>query len=255
MSNTRSRLAVLASLGCSALFLGLLISDAKAQLGVRVNPGAMTAPLTQSLNAVNSSVSRSLNTMTRSVNRGLGQVNTSVNRSLNAINSYGYRSPYQVRYPSYRATNRPSSLANRSYSMARSSRYSPQTMTQPKVRQSEPLRLTEEQIASLRKHQAAAAKTQVGLGILPPDMLTQLSEKQAGLQNAAQKVAFDAQIGEIIEWDFDGAAGSAQAISEDRFGTMVCREFVQTLTLNGTTETGTAQACQRGNGQWALALN
>lgn len=106
-------------------------------------------------------------------------------------------------------------------------------------------------MAALRDHQASLAKTQAGMGILPPESLARLNDMQTGLQNAAQVAALDAQIGEIIEWTYEEAAGSAQAVSEHNFGTMHCREFKQTLTLDGAMQTATASACQRGNGQWA----
>ena len=109
-------------------------------------------------------------------------------------------------------------------------------------------------MAALRQHQAALAKSQAGLGILPADSLARLSDKQAGLQNAAQTAAFNAQIGEIIEWTYEGASGSAQAVSESRFGTMHCRTFEQSLTIDGKTQTASASACQRGTGQWALSV-
>ena len=100
-----------------------------------------------------------------------------------------------VRYPSYRTSNRPTNISNRASSRARSSNYTPQSLTQPQARRSEPLRLSDEQKASLREHQAAMAKTQASLGILPSDSLTHLSAKQAGLQTTA----FDSELGEIME--------------------------------------------------------
>ena len=69
-----------------------------------------------------------------------------------------------------------------------------------------------------------------------------------------QVAALDAQIGEIIEWTYEDISGSAQAVSEHTFGTIHCRDFVQTLTIEGATETSTASACQRGNGQWSRSV-
>ncbi len=237
-----------ASVACMS---GVLGTEAEAQVGVRVNPAPLTGAINQSLNAVNNQVSRGLTQMSTSVNRGIGQINTSVNRGLNAMNSYVYQPPVQMRYPSYRTSYRPTSLANRASTAARSSYYTPQTLNQPTARQTQRMRLSEEQIAILREHQAKAAKTQAGLGILSADSLARLNDTQTGLQNAAQNAAFDAQIGEIIEWTYEGVSGSARAVSESRFGTMYCREFKQTLTMDGNTEIATATACRRGNGQWA----
>lgn len=245
---------LLALAGLSVSAIAFSSSETHAQFGVRVDPTPLTGSVNQSLNTVNNSVARGLNQLSRSVNRGLGQVNTSVNRGLNAVNGYGYRYPAQVRYPSYSTSYRPPSLANRASTAARSSYYSPQSLTSPQTPQTGRLRLTDEQRAALQQHQAVVAQTQAGLGILPADSLMRLTEKQAGLQNAAQAAAFDAQIGEIIEWNYEGAAGSAQAVSESRFGTMQCRDFVQTLTIGDATQTAQATACRRGNGQWARAV-
>ena len=118
-----------------------LTSEATAQLGVRVNSAPLTGALNQSLNVVNNQVSRGLTQMSTSVSRGLGQVNTSVNRGLNAINSRTYYPPMQVRYPSYRTSYRPTSIANRTSSAARSSYYAPNSMTQPQVQRSKPVPL------------------------------------------------------------------------------------------------------------------
>lgn len=241
-------IAAISALLSTGLCIGLSI-EARAQLGVRIDPTPLTGAVNHSLNTVNRSVSQGLNQMSRSVNRGLGQVNTSVNRSLNALNSYTYPSP--VRYPSYRTSYRPTTLSNRAASAARSSYYAPQTITQPTMQQSQRMRLSEEQVAALQEHQAATAKTRAGLGILPAESLARLNDTQAGLQNAAQKAAFSAELGEIIEWTYEGVSGSAQAVSENRFGTMYCREFKQTLTLDGNVQSAVATACQRGNGQWA----
>ena len=253
MLENRAIITGIFKVGCISLFFLWLTAGASAQLGVRVDPAPITGAVNQSLNVINNQVSRGLTQMSSSVNRGLGQVSSSINRGLNGLNSYSYYPLVQVRYPSYRTTYRPTSLANRASSAARSTYYSPNTLTSPTVQQSEPIRLTEEQLAALQEHQAALAKSQAGLGIMPADTLTRLSEMQAGLQNAAQQAAFDAPIGEIIEWSYEGASGSARAVSESRFGTLYCRTFEQSLTHEGNKQTASASACRRSNGQWALS--
>ena len=181
-SNATSAILRLSAVG---LIISAFSTDVAAQIGVRVNPAQLTGAVNQSLNAVNNQVFRGLNQLSSSVNRGLGQVNASVNRSLNTINSYGYRPPVQVRYPSYRTSYRPTNLSNRASSAARSSYYSPQTMTQPQVQQRKPIQLSKEQKAALREQQAAMAKSQTGMGILPAESLARLNDMQTGLQNAA----------------------------------------------------------------------
>lgn len=234
----------------------ILTPEADAQIGFKVNPAPLVAPITapvnRSLNVMNSQVSRGLTRMTNSVNRGLGQVNRSVNRGLNRVNSYGYRYPNQPRYPS-NYSYRPTSIANRAPS-SRLSTYTPQTLQQPSTPQTVERRLSKDQIAALQERQRELASTQAALGILPPDVLTKLSTDQIGLLSAAQNAALDAQIGEIIEWTYEGVYGSAQALSETTMGTMRCREFEQTIKINGETKSATGSACERGMGQWARSI-
>lgn len=226
-----------------------LTSGAQAQLGLNVNPAPLVAPLNRSLNVMNSQVSRGLTRVTRQVNRGLGQATTSVNRGLNRLNSYGYRYPVQPRYPST-YYSRPSSIANRAPS-SRLSTYAPQTLQQTPRAQQFDQSLTKKQLAALQEQQKQLAVTQAALGILPPNILSQLSVDQIGLQTAAQTAALDAEIGEIIEWTYEGISGSAQALAETTLGTMRCRDFKQTISMNGETLTATGSACERGIGQWA----
>lgn len=228
------------------------INHANAQIGLKVNPTSLTAPINRSLNVMNSQVSRGLTRMTNQVNRGLGQVNRSANRGLNRLNSYGYRYPNQPRYPSTNSY-RPTSIANRAPS-SRLSNYSAQSLQQAPEPQRVQQRLSKKQIAALQERQQQLAVTQAALGILPPDVLTQLGADHIGLQTAAQTAALDASIGEIIEWTYDGASGSAQALSETTVGTMRCREFEQTITISGETTSATGSACERGSGQWAKSI-
>jgi surface antigen len=234
--------------GLAVLACGLVVAvapPADAQLGVRVNP----APITNSLNVLNSQVSRSVNQLSTQVSRGLGQVNTSVNRGLNRLNSFSYQPPLQVRTPRYR----PGGLGNRAVT-PRSSYYAPQTLQAPAaapIAQSQQVRLSEDQINSLRTYQQSMAATQAAYGILPPEILTTLTDDQLGLQNAAQRVALDGEIGEIIDWTYEGVSGSVTVKSEHTFGTMRCRDFTQTISRGGETVEAQGTLCERGAGQWA----
>lgn len=225
---------------------------AHAQVGLRVNPAPITAPLNRSLTALNRQVSRSVTQFSSQATRSVGQINRSVNRSLNTMNRY--TSGPRVQYPSG-STYPPSSLAHRS-TTPRSSYSAPQSI-QPTLPPATPqmgsVDLSEAQLDALRESQEATANSQAAFGILPPALLAQLSTDQIGLQNAAQNVALEAEIGEIIEWTYGGVYGAVQVMSEHTLGTMLCREFKQTMTLNDITETATGNACARGNGQWARA--
>ena len=237
------------------LLLGVISQPAHAQLGLRVNPAPLIAPITapvnRSLNVFNNQVSRGLTQFNNQATRGLNQINRSANRGLNTLNRSSYGPRGAVRYPNTN-TYQPRSLANRS-TAPRSSYSSPQSLQRQQLPQSPPKRPSKEQIKAMQAYQESRATTEAALGILPPTVLAQLSKDQIGLQNAAQAAATDAQIGEIIEWTYEGGYGSVQALSEDTFGTLRCREFEQVITLNGISETATGSACARANGQWARA--
>lgn len=226
---------------------------AHAQLGFRVNPAPVTAPITRSLNVLNSSVSRGVNQLNNQVNRSVGQMNRSVNRSINSINSHTYGPRRVGRYPSYQTQP----LATQTMATQTMATNAPYASTQSLQNQSQQpqkqARLSKKQIKAMQEQQEALAKSQAALGILPPAVLLQLTDDQRGLQNAAQAAALDAEIGEIIEWTYEGGYGSVRALSEDSFGTLKCRNFEQIVTLDGVSQTATGSACARGTGQWARA--
>ncbi len=91
--------------------------------------------------------------------------------------------------------------------------------------------------------------------ILPPSVLAQLTEDQAGLQRAAQSEAFNAPVGEEIYWEIDGRTGSAVAESENSIGGFVCRTFLQTLVLEDENLTeGEATMCRNHSGVWTASF-
>lgn len=227
------------------------VSPAFAQIGFRANPAPITAPLRRSLNVLNNQVSRGVSQLNRGVNKSVNQMNRSVNRGINRMNSASYPPRNTVRYPSTTTyqTQRmatTSTIPQNSYT----SPQSPQRQTTPQRPQQ---KFSKDQIKAMQEQQKAIAKSQAALGILPPAVLFQLSENQVGLQNAAQAAALDAEIGEIIEWTYEDGYGSVQALSEDTFGTLRCRDFEQVITLDGVSQSATGSACARGNGQWARA--
>ncbi len=107
---------------------------------------------------------------------------------------------------------------------------------------------------STQKATARAPAQQPVLAILPAETLKQLTPDQLGLQNAAQNEAFTAQVREMIFWDIEGRTGTAMAESESHLGSTVCRTFVQTVTIAGATEKGTAIACLDQDGMWRLSF-
>ncbi len=62
------------------------------------------------------------------------------------------------------------------------------------------------------------------------------------------------RIGQSISWNQGNASGVFTPIREGRDTSgSVCKEYTQTLYINGKPETGTGTACRRADGRWQLA--
>lgn len=88
------------------------------------------------------------------------------------------------------------------------------------------------------------------LEILPKATLAKLTPRQRGLQNAAQREAESAQVGESIFWNLEGRPGSAMTESENHLGEYLCRSFAQTIVIEGTEEQAFTTACRTEGGAW-----
>jgi hypothetical protein len=112
--------------------------------------------------------------------------------------------------------------------------------------------LTKEQKDAIAKAKDAP---QPDIKVLPDETLAQLSKDQLGLQNAAQRAALSAPVGETIFWDKDGRSGTATAKEEHKLGQTLCRTFVQSVTIDGATKEARANAClDSDSGHWQAAF-
>lgn len=70
----------------------------------------------------------------------------------------------------------------------------------------------------------------------------------------ATQSAYTAPIGQTIQWTNpqSGNSGTVTAVNEGYAGSNYCREYRQTIIVDGRTETATGTACQDANGQWQL---
>jgi surface antigen len=112
--------------------------------------------------------------------------------------------------------------------------------------------LTADQKAAIEKAKTAG---QQDLPILPEDTLSKLTPDERGMQNEAQIAALTAPIGEEIFWTEGDRTGSAVAEEEHTLGETVCRNFEQSVTIDGTPKKAHAIACKdEDSGHWALAF-
>lgn len=84
-------------------------------------------------------------------------------------------------------------------------------------------------------------------------LTNQLQEPQIRYYEQAQIDATSAPIGETIIWNDGGASGSATAIREGQNANgYTCREFQQTITIDGNFEEAYGTACLQGDGTWQI---
>ncbi|MCB2107673.1 MAG: hypothetical protein KDE14_08240 [Rhodobacteraceae bacterium] len=99
-----------------------------------------------------------------------------------------------------------------------------------------------------------ARKSAMHWNALPPETVAAMNEDQRGLMDAAQNKAFDADLGEELFWDLDGNSGYVRVMSEDRFGSFLCKNFKHVITLEGQQREGEMTACQDVAGNWSQSF-
>lgn len=84
-------------------------------------------------------------------------------------------------------------------------------------------------------------------------LIDRLEEQQVRYYEQAQIEATSAPIGEAIIWNDGGASGTTTAIREgaDANG-YPCREFLQTITIDGNFEEAHGTACLTADGTWQI---
>lgn len=83
----------------------------------------------------------------------------------------------------------------------------------------------------------------------------QLDEADRAKHNAASQRAHSAPVGETISWD-NPNSGHSGSVTPIRSGTntsgQTCREYKQTIVVDGKSETAYGTACQQTDGSWRL---
>lgn len=95
----------------------------------------------------------------------------------------------------------------------------------------------------------------IAWGVLPALTFYALTEHARHSHEYAYNQALAAPVGETIIWDDDGARGSVRTTRDGYAGERYCREFQQTITIDGKDESGYGTACQEPDGSWRLVPN
>ena len=93
----------------------------------------------------------------------------------------------------------------------------------------------------------------IGFSSITLPILSKLDDTQQRALEDAQIKASEAPVGERVDWRERGAMGAAHTLREfkDAEGSY-CREFEQTVTVDGRTERAQGNACQDGQGVWQV---
>ena len=84
-------------------------------------------------------------------------------------------------------------------------------------------------------------------------ILDNLNEGQQRAHEAAQIRATQADVGETIYWNRDGASGSVTVLRDGTSTTgRYCREFQQKVSIGGKQEAAYGTACQSPDGSWEV---
>ena len=87
-------------------------------------------------------------------------------------------------------------------------------------------------------------------------LLDALSETQQRAHEQAQIVATSAPIGETVYWSEGRASGAVTSIRDGRSSQgRYCREFEQTIYIDGNSEAAYGTACQSNDGSWQIVSN
>ena len=101
---------------------------------------------------------------------------------------------------------------------------------------------------------ATAAGTAIG-ALVGSEIGRGLDDVDRMRASQAQQRAANAPIGETISWN-NPNSGNQGAYTATRDGYTqsgrYCREFQETITVDGRTETGTGVACRRSDGSWEI---
>ena len=84
-------------------------------------------------------------------------------------------------------------------------------------------------------------------------LLDNLNEEQKRAHETAQIEATQAEVGETITWNKDGASGSVKVTRDGTSSSgRYCREFQQKISVGGKQESAYGTACRQPDGSWEV---
>jgi surface antigen len=92
----------------------------------------------------------------------------------------------------------------------------------------------------------------VALGLFGVLVVDALSDNQRRSHDHAYSSALRAPIGQDIVWNDNAAGGTVRVTRDGYAGNKYCREFQQTITVNGQRENAWGISCQEPDGSWRI---
>jgi surface antigen len=103
-----------------------------------------------------------------------------------------------------------------------------------------------------QRHHDIDAWDAIALGLFGALVYDALTDSARERHGRATDRALAAPVGESIIWSERGASGTVRAVRDGYAGQRYCREFQQTITVNGERQEGWGIACQEPDGSWRL---
>ncbi|MSO97007.1 MAG: hypothetical protein EXR11_02145 [Rhodospirillaceae bacterium] len=92
----------------------------------------------------------------------------------------------------------------------------------------------------------------VALGLFSAIVIEALSDNSRRHHESAYSQAMRAPVGESIVWNEANAAGTVRTTRDGYAGDKYCREFQQTITVNGQRQDAWGVTCQEPDGSWKI---
>lgn len=102
-------------------------------------------------------------------------------------------------------------------------------------------------------HYPARAYDWLAFTAITVKLLDVMADSQRHAYEAARVRATTGPVGETVYWNRDDARGTITAVRDGTSSAgRYCREFQQTVTVGGRTESGYGTACRQPDGSWAI---
>ncbi len=102
------------------------------------------------------------------------------------------------------------------------------------------------------RHDHFDAVDAIALGLFGAVIISALSDNERGYHESAYNSAMRAPVGQNIVWNDNATNGTVRVTRDGYAGNKYCREFQQTITINGQSQDAWGISCQEPDGSWRI---